>query len=193
LPLPKTIFIHGFITVAGQKMSKSLGNVIDPFKLVEKYGTDAVRYYLLREIPSTEDGDFTYEKFEQRYNSDLADGIGNLVARVQKLAEIFNLQFSISNKFSNPDFQKIINKTQKNYRKALDEFKFNETLKSIWELISFCDKYIEEKKPWQSKDKKVISDLLVVLDNIAGLLEPFLPETSEKIKKRTTKPLFPRC
>jgi len=123
----------------------------------------------------------------------LADGIGNLVARVQKLAEIFNLQFSISNKFSNPDFQKIINKTQKNYRKALDEFKFNETLKSIWELISFCDKYIEEKKPWQSKDKKVISDLLVVLDNIAGLLEPFLPETSEKIKKRTTKPLFPRC
>ena len=82
LPNSKQIFIHGFITANGQKMSKSLGNVVDPFELVEKYGVDAVRYYLLREILPTEDGDFTYEKFEQRYNSDLAGGIGNLVARI---------------------------------------------------------------------------------------------------------------
>ena len=81
LPTSKQIFIHGFITADGQKMSKSLGNVINPVDLVKKYGTDAVRYYLLRELNPVEDGDFTYEKFEQRYNSDLAGGIGNLVAR----------------------------------------------------------------------------------------------------------------
>ncbi|PJB98939.1 MAG: methionine--tRNA ligase, partial [Candidatus Nealsonbacteria bacterium CG_4_9_14_0_8_um_filter_36_17] len=86
LELPKNIFVHGFITSNGQKMSKSLGNVIDPFELVKKYGTDAVRYFLLREITPTEDGDFTYEKFEARYNSDLASGLGNLVARVLTLA-----------------------------------------------------------------------------------------------------------
>ena len=86
LPLPKVILVHGFITVAGQKMSKSLGNVIDPFELVKKYGTDAVRYFLLREIPPTEDGDFTYEKFEGRYNADLAKGLGNLAARVITMA-----------------------------------------------------------------------------------------------------------
>jgi methionyl-tRNA synthetase len=86
---PRTIFVHGFINVAGQKMSKSLGNVIDPFELVKKYGVDAVRYFLLREIPSVEDGDFTYEKFETRYNADLAGGIGNLVARTLGIAKVF--------------------------------------------------------------------------------------------------------
>ena len=94
LELPKTIFVHGFINVGGQKMSKSLGNVVDPFELVKKYGVDAVRYYFLREILPTEDGDFTYEKFEQRYNSDLAGGIGNLVARtlgISSKAESRNL------------------------------------------------------------------------------------------------------
>ena len=98
IELPKTIFVHGFITADGQKMSKSLGNVIDPFELVEKYGTDAVRYFFLREIPSTEDGDFSYEKFEVRYNADLASGLGNLVARVVTLAtkEISNDKFLIS-------------------------------------------------------------------------------------------------
>ncbi len=89
LPLPKSIFVHGFITSDGQKMSKSLGNVVSPFELIEKYGADAVRYFLLREIPSTEDGDFTIEKFENRYNADLASGLGNLVARVITLAYKF--------------------------------------------------------------------------------------------------------
>jgi methionyl-tRNA synthetase len=92
LPLPRAIFVHGYITVSGQKMSKSLGNIICPFKLVEKYGTDATRYFLLREIPATEDGDFTIEKFEKRYNSDLAKGLGNLVARTMALILKFGHQ-----------------------------------------------------------------------------------------------------
>ncbi|MGB2762445.1 MAG: methionine--tRNA ligase [Minisyncoccales bacterium] len=202
LSLPKTIFIHGFITSEGQKMSKSLGNVVDPFVLVEKYGTDAVRYFLLREISPTEDGDFTYEKFEQRYNSDLASGLGNLLARVITLAE--------KQKITNQDqkIKKEINKTWREYRKALDNFKFNEALKEIWKLISFCDRYIEKERPWEMenqkskiKNQKVINNLLITLANISQMLQPFLPETSEKIiknirqlaeKTKKSKPLFPR-
>jgi len=185
LELPKKIFVHGFINIDKQKISKSLGNIVDPFELVGKYGTDAVRYFLLREIPPAEDGDFTYKKFEERYNSDLANGLGNLVARVITLAKIFNFQFSIFNKFSNPNFQKRVDKILENYKKALEEFKFNESLKAIWGLISFCDKYIEQTRPWEDVKNKpsIINDLLISLDSIAQMLEPFLPETSERIKK----------
>ncbi len=208
LKLPKVVLVHGFITSEGQKMSKSLGNVVDPFVLVEKYGTDAVRYFLLREISPTEDGDFTYEKFEQRYNSDLASGLGNLTARVITLAEIFNFQLqpygespsasAIFNKTPNTNFQRIIDKTRKNYRKSLDDFKFNEALREIWKLISFCDRTIEKERPWEKSERQslVISELLFALRNIAEMLEPFLPETSEKIlkqmKTKKSKPLFPR-
>jgi len=184
IDLPKKIFVHGFISVDGQKMSKSLGNVIDPIELINKYGVDAVRYYLLREITSTEDGDFSYEKFEQRYNSDLASGIGNLVARVKTMAE--KVGFKPGNI---KDVEPKIIKAQKEYKKALEEFKFNEALKSIWDLISFCDKYIEKEKPWEhnSNSAQVLDNLLIVLDNISELLEPFLPETAEKIKKEITR------
>jgi methionyl-tRNA synthetase len=200
LPLPKIIFVHGFITVGGQKMSKSLGNVIDPFELVKKYGTDAVRYFLLREASPFEDLDFTYEKFEKRYNSDLAAGLGNLVARVITLAARSNSKFQIPNSKQIPNlkFQTIINKTWKNWKKALDNFKFNEALISIWDLISFCDGYIEKERPWEKSNKQlsIINDLLSVLANISQFLQPFLPETSEKILKqiKTKKPeiLFPR-
>lgn len=197
LPLPKRIFIHGFITVTGQKMSKSLGNVVDPFELVEKYGTDAVRYFLLREIPATEDGDFTCEKFEKRYNSDLATGLGNLVSRVIAMVARLNSKSQITKhkQFANYKLQTLINKTWRHYHKALEEFKFNEALITIWDLISFCDKYIESERPWEKskKQEKVISNLLLVIGEIAKLLEPFLQETSEKIfnqlKASTKKPL----
>jgi len=199
LPTSKQIFIHGFITVAGQKISKSLGNVIDPFELVKKYGTDAVRYFLLREIPPTEDGDFTYQKFGERYNADLASGLGNLVARVLTMAK--NLKTQISNlktTSQNLKLKEEINKTQKNYKKALAEFKFNEALISIWGLISFCDKYIEKERPWEKskKQKETIGNLLLAVNEIAKLLQPFLPETSEKIfqqlKTKKKESLFPR-
>jgi len=211
LELPKTIFVHGFITVEGQKMSKSLGNVIDPFELVKKYGTDPVRYFLLREIPPTEDGDFTYEKFESRYNADLASGLGNFVARVLTMAK--NSKFEIRNpkQIQNSKFQTEINKTRQEHHRSLNAYRFNEALAAIWELISFCDRYIEKEKPWsfdpaQDKEKQdeVIGNLLLALSHVAKLLEPFLPETSEKILEQLTlrpgsgqetkkrKPLFPR-
>jgi len=193
LELPKSIFVHGFINVAGQKMSKSLGNVVDPFELIKKYGVDTVRYFLLREIPSTEDGDFTREKFEQRYNSDLASGIGNLVARVNAMANKNpKSKIQISNQIQNPNLKKEIQKTKNNYKKALENFKLNEALKTIWELIGFCDKHIEEEKPWQGDKPEVIKDLLLAINEIAELLEPFLPQTAEKIKNKKSNNLFPR-
>ena len=216
LSLPKTIFVHGYITVNGQKMSKSLGNVVDPFKLVEKYGADAVRYFLLREIPPVEDGDYTPEKFKVRYNADLAGGLGNLVARVIKMAEKINPKFRIQStldKSQNPKVKEIINKVQQKYKQALKEFRFNEALISIWELISFCDKYIERQRPWEflsqvqssklkaQKLEEVLFNLLISIKEVALMLQPFLPETSERILKqiegdfrrsRKSKPLFPR-
>jgi len=192
LPASKQVFIHGFITANGQKMSKSLGNVINPFDLVEKYGTDATRYYLLREFAPTEDGDFTFEKFEQRYNSDLAGGIGNLVART----------LGISSKIAFEELeptQKIIDKIEevrKGYKSAVESFKFNEALGGIWDLISFCDKYINEEKLWESKDPQVISDLFFAIKDIGNLLSPFLPKTAEKIlnavENKESENLFPK-
>ncbi|MBI2123632.1 MAG: methionine--tRNA ligase [Candidatus Wildermuthbacteria bacterium] len=199
LPLPKTLFVHGYLTVNGQKMSKTIGNVVDPFPLIEKYGVDAVRYFLLREIPSTQDGDFTQEKFEARYNADLASGLGNLVARVLAMAEkIQNPKLKIQNKFQNPNFQNLVQSTKIEVQQALDEFQFGKALESVWGMIQFCDKYVDEKKPWaESEDQKdVLGDLLFALHEISDLLVPFLPETSEKIKtqlsggERTS--LFPR-
>lgn len=195
LPLPKNIFVHGFITSNGQKMSKSLGNVVDPFELVKKYGIDPVRYFLLREITSTEDGDFTYEKFEQRYNSDLAKGLGNLVSRVSNLARKHSLHSGVSAK---GQIKEEISNTQEKYQKALSDFKFNEALISIWGLIGFCDRYIEKEKPWEDgkKAKEVITNLVSALEEIAKLLEPFLPQTSkeavEQLKSEKNKALFPR-
>lgn len=194
LKLPSTIFVHGYLTVNNQKMSKSLGNVIDPFELVKRYGTDAVRYYLLREITPTEDGDFSYEKFEQRYNADLAGGIGNLLARTVTLATKENFK----KETPSVKIKKEITATEKIYHKCLEEFKFNEALKSIWELISFCDKYINQEKPWEGKENasQVVSDVLFALNKISDVLFPFLPETSEKIKKvietKNSEMLFPR-
>jgi methionyl-tRNA synthetase len=195
LPLPKNIFVHGFITSNGQKMSKSLGNVVDPFELVKKYGTDPVRYFLLREITSMEDGDFTYEKFEQRYTSDLAKGLGNLISRVSTLAKKYSLSSDVSAK---GQVQKEISGAQEKYQKALSDFKFNEALISVWGLIGFCDRYIEKEKPWEDKEnaKEVIINLLSAVKEIAKLLEPFLPQSSkeaaEQLKSEKIKALFPR-
>jgi methionyl-tRNA synthetase len=196
MPLPKNILVHGFITSNGQKMSKSLGNVVDPFGLVKKYGADAVRYFLLREIPTTEDGDFSEEKFKERYNADLAGGIGNLVARVLALSIKSKIQITNYKQILNPKFQNIINEVKDKYVKALEEFKLNEALIAIWNLISFCDKIVNEEKPWEGGKESVIGDLLAVIYETTELSKPVLPETSEKILKQLkegkSQPLFPR-
>jgi len=195
ISLPKILFVHGYITVDGQKMSKSLGNVINPYDLVEKYGCDAVRYFLLREIPALGDGDFTFEKFEKRYNSDLAGGIGNLLSRTLTMINKKNIIFN-----RNPEAI-FVDKNQEVNKKIKDNFiQFNDVLSEIWELVSFCDKYIDEKKPWAIEDKDeneiVFSNIIYSLKNISQMLKPFLPYTAEKmeeqIKTLKPEPLFPR-
>lgn len=197
LERPKTIFVHGYITSGGQKISKSLGNVIDPFEFVNKYGTDAVRYFLLREIPPTGDGDFTREKFEGRYNADLASGLGNLIARVITIGAKLKIK-SEKLKITNKNLKAIIEKTQERRNIAVKDFEFNGALMAIWDLISFCDEHIDRERPWEESksNKEVISDLLFAIKNIAEMLGPFLPETAEKINKQLktmkSEPLFPR-
>ncbi|MBN1169123.1 methionine--tRNA ligase [Candidatus Woesebacteria bacterium] len=191
LPNTKQVLIHGFITSGGQKMSKSLGNVIDPIEYAEKYGTDALRYYLLAKISPFEDSDFTKEGFERVYQADLANGVGNLTARVAGLSK--NLKLDI--KKSKPTFSKEVENKLKNY-------KFNDALEHVWDNITSVDKLINKKKVWELNNKEretVLSDLIDKIRQIAYDLKPFLPETSEKIEAqfsstqiKNSEPLFPR-
>lgn len=195
LPTSKQIFIHGFVTSGGQKMSKSLGNVVDPFELVKKYGADAVRYFLLREIPSTEDGDYTEEKFIERYNGDLASGLGNLVARVSKLAQVSKIKKTGNEGSLIAEYKIALDASKEKYKESLERFEFSAALAAIWVLIKFCDQEVERNKLWEKSDqqKDIIGNLLFLIDEMAILLEPFLPETSKKILKgEIEESLFPR-
>lgn len=179
LELPKTIFVHGYFTVDGQKMSKTLGNVIDPNDLIQKYGTDALRYYLLSQIPSSDDGDFSEEKLKHVYNSDLVNGLGNTVSRIAKLAENSDLDFDCETK----DISNILREQQK---KDLDNFAFNLVLQNIWILdLQTIDKHINQNAPWLVSDrtelKQILQEEITALLEFAVKLQPFLPGTSEKI------------
>jgi methionyl-tRNA synthetase len=190
---PKKIMVHGFINSGGKKMSKSIGNVIDPKEIIDKYGVDALRYYLLRAIPTLEDGDFTVEHFEEVYMADLANGIGNLTQRTLSMIEKYHVQ---------P--KKLDTKVPvKQIHEYIEKFNFDKALDKIWLQIRYCDTYIERNKPWElakeGKDKKleeVLSTVYHYLKNIQEQIYPFLPETSEKMKKQLEtlkpEPLFPR-
>lgn len=197
LPNSAQIFIHGFITADGQKMSKSLGNVIDPFDLVKDYGTEAVRYYLLREIPPFQDGDFSRERFEQLYNADLANGLGNLVQRLAKMAQ----KIGLGKLKTREEKAKIENE--------LKHFHFDQALAKIWKEVTRLDQEISQTRPWEKTGteaeralKKFIEgdDGFIGLITIANWLEPFLPATGRKIKEIFSAdqiqppeaPLFPR-
>lgn len=192
LKLPKGLFVHEYFTVNGQKMSKTLGNVINPLDILTKYGADALRYYCLAKISPFQDGDFSEEKLIEAYNSDLANGLGNLIARVAKLAE----KHKISIKQSEKDSQ-----LSSEIQRYLDEYRFNDALSLIWEWIRAADQKINQEKPWElegEKAKKILTELSGAINEVAVNLSPFLPETSEKILKqfsgeiKSQTPLFPR-
>ena len=184
---PKEIYIHGYITVQGEKISKSLGNVVDPFVLVEKYGVEGVRYFLLREIPSDGDGDFSIEKLETRYNADLANNLGNLVSRVVALIErSFSGSFSYHRKFVSKEVDNKVIDTWKKYNQNINGFRLHIALEYIFSLVDFANLYVDEHKPWALSGEPerlnaVITDLVVILLNVAWLLKPFLPETSDNV------------
>src|SRR3989339_1447065 len=196
LPNSKQVFIHGFITAGGQKMSKSLGNVIDPVEVVNTYGVDAVRYYLLGGLPSYDDGDFTIEKFEEFYTAHLVNGVGNLTARIVTVLEKYHGSAipALAPSFFDVDT------FWSTYDRLVGSYRFDELVLHVNTLVAYCDKYINDEKLWETKKPEVINDLFYTLDEISNLLLPFLPETAEKIKKAVSPPavgkkseaLFPR-
>lgn len=184
LPNSKQILIHGFITSGGQKMSKSLGNVINPLDLVKKYGTEAVRYYLLAEFPTMKDGDFSIEKFEAKYNADLANGLGNLIARTLTMAMKLN-------KLNEDEKMKDIFGIENYWNEYLGLMKklfLNEALFTVNKLINKCDGLIAEVKPWElikngdiEKAKEILVMILETIRHIGWMIKPFLPSISDKI------------
>jgi len=176
-PLPRKLFVHGFFTIDGRKMSKSLGNVISPEELVEKFGTDGARYLLMSSLAYGHDGDVSWEKLAEKYNADLANGLGNLVSRTITLAQKINFQFS------GEKAKGVSEKTKTLY----ESIKPKEILEEIWKEVNWANKYIEEKKLWElvknneAEAKKVLEELLVVITDVAENLKPFMPETADKI------------
>lgn len=193
----KQIVIHGFITSGGKKMSKSLGNVINPFDMVDKYGTEALRYFLMREITPFEDGDFTEERFREAYNSGLANGLGNLTSRILKMSESYFTESPVLG------FLDDRRDYPAGYDKLLKDYEFKSAMDYIWEVIASVDAEIQEKKPFSvfktepDSARKIVEELLKHLVVIAEMLAPFMPETSKNIleaikQNKMPSPLFLR-
>ncbi|MFA6338498.1 MAG: methionine--tRNA ligase [Candidatus Paceibacterota bacterium] len=196
LELPKKIFVHGMITSGGRKMSKTLGNVIDPYELMNEYGAESMRYFLAREISTTEDGDMTKESFKDAYNANLANGLGNLVSRIMKMAET-NLDAPVL-----IEEAKIYPKIS--YSSRFDMFDIQKAIDDVWEYIKSIDSDIQIGKPFKlvkedkQKGKEMIEQFVKELYIVAQGLEPFMPKTSLEIKrlikenKSPEQPLFLR-
>jgi len=176
--LPKTVFVHGFLTFNGQKISKSLGNAISPKILAEKYSADAIRYFVCRQFPFAEgeDGDFSEQSLVDRYNNELADKLGNLVSRVSALAEKYGIE-----KTENKLLKKL---KLKEIEKHFEKYELDKVLNEIFAFIDICNEYVQNKKPWETHDTEVLYEVADSIKAIAILLSPFIPSTSEKIAKQ---------
>ncbi len=199
LELPKTLYVHGFINIEGQKMSKSLGNAITPEDIVANYGSDALRYYLLRHIPSYSDGDFSLTTFSASYNNELANDLGNVVSRTLAMIE----QFLNGQIGDIPPSEHDVAL----YEQALKDCRFDKAIEQVYDMIKGLNQYIDQEKPWQiakTNDTEHLREVLAYqassLLQIADLLTPLLPDTAEKIKiafnqkviHKMTENLFPR-
>lgn len=185
VPLPKKLLVHGFINVGGAKMSKSVGNVVDPFEIIDNYGQDAFRYYFSRRVSTWEDGDFTWEKFEAAYNGELANDLGNLVSRVAKMVLSYQAGVVGDGDGAEHDMQA--------YRDAMDALQFDRAMDEVWLSVRSLNQYLEDVKPWEIAKKRgreddaeahlveVLLHAVSSLVQIADLLYPFLPAAAEKI------------
>ncbi|HVV25756.1 MAG TPA: methionine--tRNA ligase [Candidatus Saccharimonadales bacterium] len=182
-PLPKILYVHGFINVDGKKMSKSLGNYVTPDEILDKYGTDPFRYYFLRHIPSYNDGDFSWDHLEAAYNNELANELGNAVQRTTAMIQQY--QDGVIGEIPQPEHDIA------QYQQALAACRFDRALDEVWEQIRGLNQYIDEEKPWElakakPRDDDHLREVLAyqasALLQIAELLQPFLPDTAAKIK-----------
>lgn len=201
LQLPKSLLVHGFITSGGKKMSKSIGNVVDPYGLIEKFGVEAFRYYLLSQIPTQDDGDLTEERMAAVYVSDLQNGLGNLVARVSTLCEKYALNLNVVDTNGR-------NGLMDDIAPYMETYQFDQALKIIWGNVAGLDRYMSEQRPWKQElveANKTLSNIVVGMTGVRGIrdiaeaLRPFMPETAEKISKQfgsekiiKSESLFPR-
>ncbi len=204
LPLPRALFVHGYLTVNGEKISKSLGNVIDPFSLVEEYGSDPVRYFLLRKIPPYEDGDFSRAGLEAVYDADLANTLGNLMSRITNMADRYGFAEIASEGRPAPDG---LSPDEAEVAAAMNRCDFRAALDCIFAAAGRCNRHIEETRPWVlAKDpartgelREVIGTLVWCGQEIGRFLQPFLPEAAGRLGAafaerpiRKLSPLFPR-
>jgi len=176
IDLPKTLFIHGYFTVNGQKMSKSLGNVVSPEYLIDKYGADSLRYFIIRNIPFGDDGDFSEETLKDRHNNELANKLGNLVSRICGLVERNGVEKCDNKLLKKLHLKKITG--------LIDNYELDKALNEIFAFIDVCNEYVQNKKPWETKDGKVLYEVVDSIKAIAILLWAFMPETCEKIAKQ---------
>lgn len=201
LPLPEKVFAHGHFTVDGQKMSKSIGNVVDPRQVSEQYGHDVLRYYLLREISFGQDGDYSEDRLRQRYTDELANGVGNLLSRVTNMVDRYmgGVVQAHTETAGYGDNEESV------YHEAMQELAFHKALDAIWKLVGELNEHIEQNKPWElakidtDRLEVVLSHYVAVLTRIGHLLAPIMPNTSKVIvnaltasKIEKTQPLFPR-
>ncbi len=194
IPLPAKVYVHGFLTVNGEKISKTLGNVIDPVQLAEKYGADSIRYYLLREIPAGQDGDFNEKSLINRSNADLADSLGNLLQRtsvlINKHAEG---KIPVPDHFT-PEDQELAHQSNimPELTELMNNYQWHKALEKIWEFIKKCNKYATDQKPWEIKDDKRKATVLYCLAEslriISILVWPFIPQSSEHIAAQLGQP-----
>lgn len=185
LQLPKRLLVHGFVIVGGAKMSKSVGNVVDPIQIIDEYGLDAFRYYFSRHIPTLDDGDFTWEKFETAYNGELGNDLGNLIQRVASMITRYQAGVIGESEQTEHDMSR--------YREAMDNLEFNKAVDEIWNMIRSLNQYIDSVKPWVvakdlGKDPEAEAHLSEILAHCAGalvqigdLLVPVLPQTAASI------------
>ena len=186
LPLPKKLLVHGFININGAKISKTVGNGVDPMDIIESYGVDAFRYYFSRHIPTLDDGDFTWEKFENAYNNELANELGNLVSRIASMITRYQSGVVGDSPQAEHDSQL--------YYDAMDNLEFNKAMDEAWITVRSLNQYLEDVKPWavakeREKDNEaeahlseILSHAVGSLNQIADLLMPFLPTTADSIK-----------
>ena len=196
LPLPKTLVSHGMVLADGQKMSKSIGNVVDPLEVLDKHGLDAMRYFFLRHIDTFADSDFTWDKFEDAYNNELANDLGNLVQRLATLANKNGIKA-----------KKVAVSLPKEYTDLMSNFEFSKAFDFVWEKIQGINRRIDDEKPWAlakagetDKLEKCMSEMISDLIGVSHMLRPFIPDTAKKIEdvfsgeiEPPKTPLFPKA